>query len=97
MSKITKQDVEQIALLARLELTEKEIEKYQSELSNIIGYAETIQSVDTKNVEPTAQVTGLSDVFRIDEKVSGELTRDDIFANTPNAKNGYIKTKPVLE
>jgi aspartyl-tRNA(Asn)/glutamyl-tRNA(Gln) amidotransferase subunit C len=97
MSKISEQDVEQIAQLARLELSGKEIAKYQSELSNILGYAETIQSVDTKNVEPTAQVTGLSDVVREDVKNPSELTRDDIFANTPEKKDGYLKVKAVLD
>lgn len=97
MSKISKQDVEQIAQLARLELSESEIAKYQSELSNILGYAETIQSVDTKNVEPTAQVTGLSDVLRDDKKTPSVLGRDDIFSNTPDKNDGYIKVKPVLD
>lgn len=97
MSKISKQDVEQIAQLARLELSSAEIEKYQSELSHILSYAETIQSVETKAVEPTAQVTGLSDVFRDDKKIPSELTRDELFSNTPNTQNGYIKTKAILE
>lgn len=96
MSKITVQDVEQIALLARLELTEKEKEKFKSELSAILSYIETIRKADTKNVKPTAQVTGLTDVTRIDEKIPSELTREEILSNTPDKKDGYIKVKPVL-
>lgn len=97
MSKITPQDVKQVAALARLELTSKDIEKYQAELSNILSYIDQIAEVDTNGVEPTAQVTGLKDVVREDAKNPSELTRDDIFVNTPDKKDGYIKVKSVLE
>ncbi|MDD3481190.1 MAG: Asp-tRNA(Asn)/Glu-tRNA(Gln) amidotransferase subunit GatC [Patescibacteria group bacterium] len=97
MSKIDKEKVKEVAYLARLELTEKEVEKFQGELSDILGYVETIQKVDTKDVEPTAQVTGLTDVWRVDKKSPSNLSRDEILANTPEKQDGYIKVKPVLE
>lgn len=97
MSKITEQDVKQIAALARLELSEAELAKYQAELSGILDYVDQIEKVDTKNVEPTAQVTGLTDVVREDEKVPSTLTRDEILLNAPEKKDGYIKVKSVLE
>lgn len=97
MSKISKQDVEQIAALARLDLTESDIQKYQKELSAILDYIDLIGKVDTKNIKPTAQVTGLTDVVRKDEKIPSKLSRDDIFSNTPDKKDGYIKVKAVLE
>ena len=97
MSKITEQDVKQIAALARLELSDADIEKYQAELSSILDYVDQIEKVDTKNVEPTAQVTGLTDVVREDEKVPSTLTRDEILSNTPDKKDGYIKVKAVME
>lgn len=97
MSKVSQEDVKQIAALARLELTETDINKYQAELSNILEYVDQIEKVDTKDVEPTAQVTGLVDVVRDDVKNPSALTRDDIFANTPDKKDGYIKVKSVLE
>lgn len=97
MAKISKKEVEDIAALARLNLSGSEIEKFQTELSHILDYVDTIKKVDTKDVEPTAQVTGLTDVSREDKKIPSELTRDEILANTPDKKDGYIKVKPVLE
>jgi len=97
MSKITKNEVEHIAQLARIEITDADIAKYQKELSAILGYVELIDKADVKNVEPTAQVTGLSDVFREDKKEPSDLSRDEILANTPDKKEGYIKVKSVLE
>lgn len=97
MSKIDKKKVEEIAYLARLNLSEKDVEKYQKELSAILGYIETIQKVDTKNVEPTAQVTGLSDVWRVDKKHPSKLSRDEVLSNAPERQDGYIKVKPVLD
>lgn len=97
MSKVSKEEVKQIAYLARLEMSDKEIEKYQKELSGILKYVDQISEVDTKNVEPTAQVTGLSDVWRVDEKHPSKLTRDEILANAPEKQDGYIKVKPVLD
>jgi aspartyl-tRNA(Asn)/glutamyl-tRNA(Gln) amidotransferase subunit C len=97
VAKVTKQEVEQIALLARLELTETEKAKYQKELSGILGYIETINEVDTGNIAPTAQVTGLSDVTREDSGVPSDLKRDEILSNAPQKKDGYIKVKSVLD
>jgi aspartyl-tRNA(Asn)/glutamyl-tRNA(Gln) amidotransferase subunit C len=97
MTKISAEEVKKIALLARLELTDKEIEKYQSDLSGILDYVDLISKVKTSDVEPTAQVTGLTDVVRKDVKAPSELTRDDIFLNAPEKKDGYIKVKSVLD
>jgi len=97
MSKITKETVEQIAVLARLKVNDSDIQKYQDELSNILSYVDTIQKVKTDGVEPTAQITGLSDVTRADEKIPSELSRDDVLLNAPDKKEGYIKVKPVLD
>lgn len=94
--KITKEQVEQIAQLARLELSSAEEEKYAAELSNILGNVETIGKAKVKDVSPTANVTGLKNVLREDEKIPSQLTRDEILANTPEKKDGYIKVKSVL-
>lgn len=96
MNKITKEDVENIALLSRLEVSVSDMKKYQNELSAILSYIETIQKADTKNVDSTAQVTGLSDIIRDDIKKPSVLSRDDILSNAPDKKEGYIKVKAVL-
>jgi aspartyl-tRNA(Asn)/glutamyl-tRNA(Gln) amidotransferase subunit C len=96
MSKISKEQVEQIAVLARLELSEAEEKKFQDELSHILDYVETIQKADVKDVEPTANVTGLKNVYREDKKIPSKLARDVILSNAPDKKDGYIKVKSVL-
>lgn len=93
--KITKEEIEHLAKLARIELPEGDIQKYQTELSAILGYVDILNSIDTKNVEPTAQVTGLSDVHALDAK-NPSLPREEILKNAPEKKDGYIKVKPVL-
>lgn len=97
MSKILKEDVEKIAQLARIEVSDAEMPKYQKELSAILEYVEIIGKADVKNIEPTAQVTGLSDVLREDKKEPSELSRDEILDLAPEKKDGYIKVKSVLE
>lgn len=97
MSKITPTEVAQISQLARLELTEEEIKKFQNELSGILTYAEQIQAIETADILPTAQITGLTGVVREDIKVQSKLSPDEIFENTPEVKDGYIKTAAVLD
>lgn len=65
--KLTKQQVEHVAMLARLGLSEAEIEKFQTQLSGILDYVEQLNEVNTEGISPTAQVTGLTNVMRADE------------------------------
>lgn len=67
MPALTKDQVRHIAKLARLRLTENEVERFTTELTAILGYIDMLSEVDTKNVEPAAQVTGLSNALRADE------------------------------
>lgn len=64
---LTRDEIIKIAELSRLELSESEIEKYQTELSGILDFFEMLKEVNTEGVEPTAQVTGLENILRIDE------------------------------
>ncbi|MEK7523805.1 MAG: Asp-tRNA(Asn)/Glu-tRNA(Gln) amidotransferase subunit GatC [Patescibacteria group bacterium] len=68
--KLTKQQVEHVAMLARLGLSEAEIEKFQTQLSGILDYVELLNEVKTDGIQPTAQVTGLTNVMRADEVAS---------------------------
>ncbi len=97
MSKVTLEDVQQVALLARLELSDAESKQFQAELSSILDYVDQISKVDTSKVAPTAQVTGLVDVVRKDAKNPSTLTREQILQNAPDRRDGYIKVKSVLE
>jgi aspartyl-tRNA(Asn)/glutamyl-tRNA(Gln) amidotransferase subunit C len=66
--KLSKEEIKYIANLARLELTVEEQKKYGSQLSNVLSFIEQLKEVDTTDCEPTAQVTGLENIFRADEK-----------------------------
>ena len=96
--KLTKQEVEHIATLARLELTEKEKEKFAEQLSAILGYFKELQKVDLKKVEPTAQVTGLENVARPDvvKKCDAE-TMKKLIAAAPERIDNLVKVKAVFE
>lgn len=96
---ISKKDVEHIAKLARLGLSDKEKDKYSKELSEILDYMKKLSRVDTKSIEPTAQVTGLENIFRKDEnplEVDTEKVKK-IIGQAPERENNFIKTKKILD
>jgi aspartyl-tRNA(Asn)/glutamyl-tRNA(Gln) amidotransferase subunit C len=96
--KLTKQEVEHIAKLARLELTEKEKEKFGGQLSAILGYFKELQKIDLKKVEPTAQVTGLENVARSDEvKKCDRETMKNLITAAPERVDNLVKVKAVFE
>ena len=64
---LSKEEIKYIANLARLELTEEELEKYGGQLSAVLDYIDQLKEVDTAGVEPTAQVTGMKNIFREDK------------------------------
>ena len=97
MAKFTKSEVEQVASLARIGVSEDEKAELTQRLSSILEFVDALQAVDTKGVAPTSQVTGLEDVLREDEVVRCELTRDELLANAPSTHDGYVKVKRVLE
>lgn len=96
---ISIKDVEHIAKLARLGLSDKEKDKYSKELSDILAYMDKLREVDTKNMELTAQVSGLRNILRKDEnheKVDVEKIKK-IIGQAPDREDNFIKTKPILE
>ena len=94
--KITKQEVEHVAKLARLEQSEQEKEKLTDQLSNILTYVETLNGLDTKGVEPTAHVLDLKNVMRDDVAVPG-LPRERALANAPDQAAGHYKVPKIIE
>ena len=95
---ITKQEVEHIAHLARLGLTEEEKEKFALQLSSILDYIEQLKEVDTKGIEPTAQVTGLENVYREDDaEEKNKEVRDKLLKQAPSTEDDLIKAKAVFE
>lgn len=97
MSKITLEEVEKLAKLARLGLTEKEKEILAPQMSEILNFAEQLDEVNIQDVEPTSQVTGLCNVYRPDEIRKSEASREELLSNAPQREKGFIKVKSVLE
>lgn len=94
-SSLSEDEVKHIAKLANLPLSSDEVEKFQKQLSETVEYINTLTSIDTKNVEPTCQVTGLTNVTRNDETVPS-LTQEEALVNAKNTHNGFIKVKAIF-
>ena len=96
--KLKIKDIQHIANLARLELTKAEEKKYGEQLSAVLDYVEQLQEVDVSNIEPTAQVTGLFNVFR-EDKIENwdEQERDMALKQAPDMVDGQIEVKRILE
>ena len=96
MSKLTLQQVEHVALLARLELTPEEKTKLTEDLNVILEHFERLQELDATDVEPTSHPIPLQNVFRPDE-VRPSLPRDVILAEAPDAREGYFVVPRIVE
>ena len=95
-TKLTKEQVRHIAQLANLQLKDKEVTKFQKQLSDVLGYIDVLNELDTSKVKPTAQVTGLQNVFREDE-LGKSLTQEEALSGTKNKHNGYFKVKAIFK
>jgi aspartyl-tRNA(Asn)/glutamyl-tRNA(Gln) amidotransferase subunit C len=97
MATVTKNDVKHVADLSNLVLTDEEIAKFTPQLDKIIEFVSTLNEVDTSNVEPTSQTTGLTNVLREDIiKSENSLTQDEALSNT-DGHNGFFKVKAILK
>jgi aspartyl-tRNA(Asn)/glutamyl-tRNA(Gln) amidotransferase subunit C len=94
--KLSTKEVEHIAELARLALTDEERALYQEQLSAILEYFERLQELDTEAISPTATVLPLRSVMRADEP-RPPFPREDILVNAPEAEEGCFKVPAVLD
>ncbi len=92
---ISRKDVEHVALLSRLEISEKEAGVYAKQLSEILSYMEKINELETSNIEPTAHVLPLNNVFR-EDKVEQSLAREEALKNTPDTEQGHVKVPKIV-
>jgi len=90
------EEVEHIAALARLRLTDAEKERYRQQLSAVLDYMAKLKQVDTAHIEPTATVLPLRTVLRPDE-VTPSLTNEELLANAPATEAGLFRVPPVLD
>ena len=94
--KLSHEEVLHIARLAKLGLTEDEVDNMGEQLSNILENFEILKKVDTTGVPPTAQPNALTNVLK-DDVVQPSLSQDEILANAPQRDGDYFKVKIVLE
>lgn len=91
---ITIKDVEHVAKLARLELTEEEKELYTKQLGDVLQYVNQMNEVDTSNIEPMTQVVDFVNVMR-EDKVAYEQTKEELMKNAPDQENGFFKVPKI--
>ena len=94
--KLTREEVLHIAALARLGLTDDEVNRLSEQLSNILENFEVLEKVDTKNIPPTAQSIVLQNVIG-DDVVARSLPLDNVLANAPQREGDFFKVRAVLE
>lgn len=93
---ILRTDIEQVSKLARLRLTDDEMERFTPQMEQILAYVEKLNEIDTSTVEPTAHVLNLSNVFR-DDLPRPSLSRPDVLANAPDATESAYRVPRIIE
>lgn len=94
--KLSQEEVLHIAALARVGLTEADVEKMREQLSNTLDNFTILQQVDTDNVPPTSQSVDLQNVMR-DDQEAPSCPQEEVLANAPQAEDGYFRVKAILE
>jgi aspartyl-tRNA(Asn)/glutamyl-tRNA(Gln) amidotransferase subunit C len=95
MASLTRADVEHVAHLARLGLTEEELARFEDQLNHILDQYAVLAELDTDHIAPTAQTIELENILREDEVRPG-LPRDEVLANAPQRSGEYYVVPPIL-
>lgn len=94
---LTKDEVKNIALLARIGLKEEEIEKYRKDISSVLDFFRDLETVATDDVEPILHITGTADVARTDLMEDFNAAHKAVLKkNFPDSKDGFLKVKSVF-
>lgn len=96
MSTFSDEDIIKLAKLSKLQLTKKEVAQFKEELTAIVGYVERLQDVDITGLEPTSQVTGLTNVVRKDVEIDYGVSSDALLTNAPAVKDHQFKVKRMV-
>ena len=94
--KITKNEVENVAHLARLDFSEEEKVKFTSQLNNILMYIEKLNQVDTTGIEPVSHAIALQNAFR-DDVVKDSVSHELSLSNAPEARGPFFRVPKVIE
>lgn len=89
-------DIDHVAKLANLNLTDEEKKTFEPQLEEIVGYISKLEKVDTKNIEPVGHITGLENVTRKDE-AKPSLSQGDALANAPRTHNGFFEIEAIFQ
>lgn len=93
--RLSREEVQHVATLARLGLSDAEIARMQDQLSSILEHIAAIDRLDTEAIPPTAQVVDLKNIFRPDV-VAPSLPREALLANAPRQREGFFEVRAVL-
>lgn len=93
---ISKEEVQKVAFLARLKLTEQEADQFTGQLNDILRFAEKLNELDTDQVEPTSHVLPMANVMREDE-VKPSVSREKALSNAPEEQDGMFRVPAVFE
>ena len=93
---ISREDVEHVARLARLQLGEEELERIREQLSGVLSYIDKLRALDTASVEPTSHAVPLVNVMR-DEAVEPCLPREAMLANAPEVEGAFFRVPRIIE
>ena len=96
MAKITRDEVLKLAQLSKLDLSDAEVDQFTKEFEEILNYFEQLKSVNISGLEPTYQVTGLTNVQRKDEVVDYGITTQALLKNAPSQQDSQLKVRRVL-
>ncbi len=94
--KISREEIEHIAVLARLHLSEEEKDLFGSQLSSILDYMDKLNELDTRNIEPTSHVLPLKNVMR-DDLPASSLAREDALRNAPFPAEKFFRVPKIIE
>jgi aspartyl-tRNA(Asn)/glutamyl-tRNA(Gln) amidotransferase subunit C len=96
VAKISREEVEHVARLARLELTEEEKVRMTAQLDSILGYIDKLNELDTAQVEPTTTVIPMVSVMR-EDVVRPSLSQEEALANAPDREDAYFRVPRIIE
>jgi aspartyl-tRNA(Asn)/glutamyl-tRNA(Gln) amidotransferase subunit C len=96
MPDVSREVVEHVANLARLDLSDEEIDRLKNEMGRILEHADKLQEVDTDDIEGTSHVIPMTNVYREDE-VGESLTPEDVVANAPDSAEEFFKVPRIVE
>ncbi len=96
MAKLTRDDVLHLAQLARVSLSDDEVDEFSDELSAILQYVESLSTVDVGGLKPTNQVTGLTNVMRDDVIKDYGYASQDLLKNVPAVQSNQLKVKRMI-